>query len=76
MLKITHFVNGQHTCQYQNPRYFEPATGELHGQVSLASETEVGETIAIAKTAFETWSQVTPLNARVLFKFKALVEQT
>ena len=76
MLKITHFVNGQHTpASTRTQDIFEPATGELRGQVSLASETEVGEAIAIAKTAFETWSQVTPLNrARVLFKFKTLVE--
>ncbi|PTA49483.1 methylmalonate-semialdehyde dehydrogenase (CoA acylating) [Shewanella morhuae] len=76
MHTITHFVNGQHTPASSRVQdIFDPATGEHSSQVSLASEAEVGEAIAIAKTAFETWSQVTPLNrARVLFKFKALVE--
>ncbi|SIQ60320.1 methylmalonate-semialdehyde dehydrogenase [acylating] [Shewanella morhuae] len=76
MHTITHFVNGQHTpASLRVQDIFDPATGEHSSQVSLASEAEVGEAIAIAKTAFETWSQVTPLNrARVLFKFKALVE--
>ncbi|MCR4536390.1 CoA-acylating methylmalonate-semialdehyde dehydrogenase [Shewanella xiamenensis] len=77
MLKITHYVNGQHTpASTRSQEIFEPATGECRGQVSLASSDEVAAAIAIAKAAFETWSQVTPLNrARVLFKFKALVEQ-
>ncbi|MGL5361134.1 MAG: aldehyde dehydrogenase family protein, partial [Shewanella sp.] len=77
MLQITHFVNGQHTApSLRNQDIYEPATGERRGQVSLASAAEVNAAIAVAKTAFDTWSQVTPLNrARVLFKFKALVEQ-
>ena len=77
MLTITHFVNGEHTAASERTQaIFEPATGEQRGQVSLASQAEVSDAVAKAKAAFETWSQVTPLNrARVLFKFKALVEQ-
>ncbi|QIR15306.1 CoA-acylating methylmalonate-semialdehyde dehydrogenase [Shewanella aestuarii] len=77
MLSINHFINGQHTTASQRQQdIYEPATGELRGQVSLASQGEVAQAIATAKAAYQTWSQVTPLNrARVLFKFKALVEQ-
>ena len=77
MLNINHFVNGQHTPASQRSQtIYDPATGQARGQVSLASKEEVASAIAVAKTAFETWSQVTPLNrARVLFKFKALAEQ-
>ncbi|WP_372942438.1 CoA-acylating methylmalonate-semialdehyde dehydrogenase [Shewanella sp.] len=77
MLNITHFVNGQQTQTSQRQQtIYDPATGEARGQVSLASQEEVATAIAAAKTAFDSWSQVTPLNrARVLFKFKALVEQ-
>lgn len=68
MLKITHYVNGQHTpASTRSQDIFEPATGECRGQVSLASSDEVAAAIAIAKAAFETWSQVTPLNAPVCF---------
>ncbi|MCL2919891.1 CoA-acylating methylmalonate-semialdehyde dehydrogenase [Shewanella litorisediminis] len=76
MQSITHFVNGQHTApSARSQTVFEPATGEARAQVSLASTQEVGEAIAVAKAAFESWSQMTPLNrARILFKFKALVE--
>ncbi|GGP59330.1 methylmalonate-semialdehyde dehydrogenase (acylating) [Shewanella algicola] len=77
MLNMTHFVDGQLTQTSQRQQtIYDPATGEARGQVSLASQDEVDTAIAAAKTAFDTWSQVTPLNrARVLFKFKALVEQ-
>ncbi|MDD8059804.1 CoA-acylating methylmalonate-semialdehyde dehydrogenase [Shewanella metallivivens] len=77
MLNITHFVNGQQTQTSQRQQtIYDPATGEARGQVSLASQEEVATAIAAAKIAFDSWSQVTPLNrARVLFKFKALVEQ-
>ncbi|WP_445777914.1 CoA-acylating methylmalonate-semialdehyde dehydrogenase [Shewanella sp.] len=77
MLNISHYVNGQITQESQRTQtIYDPATGQARGQVSLASQDEVANAIAAAKTAFATWSQVTPLNrARVLFKFKALVEQ-
>ena len=77
MLTLSHYVNGKHTetSQRQQPIY-EPASGELRGHVSLACKQEVSNAIEIAKQAYQTWSQVTPLNrARVLFKFKALMEQ-
>ena len=77
MLTLSHYVNGKHTeiSQRQQPIY-EPASGELRGHVSLASKQEVSHAVEIAKQAYQTWSQVTPLNrARVLFKFKALMEQ-
>ncbi|MCW3173308.1 CoA-acylating methylmalonate-semialdehyde dehydrogenase [Shewanella subflava] len=77
MLTLSHYVNGKHTeiSQRQQPIY-EPASGELRGHVSLASTQEVSHAVEIAKQAYQTWSQVTPLNrARVLFKFKALMEQ-
>jgi malonate-semialdehyde dehydrogenase (acetylating)/methylmalonate-semialdehyde dehydrogenase len=76
MQSITHFVNGQHTAKSTRTQsVFEPATGEARAEVSLASAQEVSDAIAVAKAAFESWSQMTPLNrARILFKFKALVE--
>ncbi|KZZ02878.1 methylmalonate-semialdehyde dehydrogenase (acylating), partial [Oleiphilus sp. HI0073] len=53
-----------------------PATGEQIAEVSLASATEVESAIAIAQKTFETWSQTTPLSrARILFKFKAIVDE-
>ncbi|UJF21524.1 CoA-acylating methylmalonate-semialdehyde dehydrogenase [Shewanella sp. OMA3-2] len=77
MLTLSHYVNGKHTQVSQRQQaIYEPANGELRGHVSLACEQEVCDAIQVAKQAYQTWSQVTPLNrARVLFKFKALMEQ-
>ncbi|PKG55377.1 MULTISPECIES: CoA-acylating methylmalonate-semialdehyde dehydrogenase [unclassified Shewanella] len=76
MHTINHYINGGHTSPSQRTQaIFEPATGEQRATVSLASAADVVDAIEIAKKAHESWSKVTPLNrARVLFKFKALVE--
>ncbi|MPY23189.1 CoA-acylating methylmalonate-semialdehyde dehydrogenase [Shewanella psychropiezotolerans] len=76
MQEINHYINGRHTAPSQRTSsVFEPATGEHRATVSLASAAEVDGAIELAKKAHKTWSQVSPLNrARVLFKFKALVE--
>ena len=76
MHTINHYINGAHSAPSQRTQaFFEPATGEQRGTVSLANAVEVAGVIEIAKKAHESWSKVTPLNrSRVLFKFKALVE--
>jgi malonate-semialdehyde dehydrogenase (acetylating)/methylmalonate-semialdehyde dehydrogenase len=55
---------------------FNPASGEKRLDVSLATADETRAAIANAAEAFKTWSKVSPLNrARVMFRFKELVEQ-
>lgn len=55
---------------------FNPATGAQSAVVGMSSADETRVAIANAQDAFETWSKVTPLNrARVMFKFKELVEK-
>ena len=52
-----------------------PATGEVIHQVPFASSGEVDEVIATASRAQPGWEAMTPQNrARVMFRFKALVE--
>ncbi|ACA85406.1 CoA-acylating methylmalonate-semialdehyde dehydrogenase [Shewanella woodyi] len=77
MQQINHYINGAHTDKSERSSpVFEPATGEPKAKVSLASAAEVAGAIELAKKAHSSWSQVSPLNrSRVLFKFKALVEQ-
>jgi malonate-semialdehyde dehydrogenase (acetylating) / methylmalonate-semialdehyde dehydrogenase len=74
---LPHFVDG-HRVQGKSNRFasvFNPATGALLVKVPLANADEIRSTVDVAERAFKTWSQVTPLNrARVLFKFKELVE--
>ncbi|MEM7122258.1 MAG: CoA-acylating methylmalonate-semialdehyde dehydrogenase [Pseudomonadota bacterium] len=52
-----------------------PATGEVIAQVPFASADEVRQAIQTAAKAHPDWAAVTPQNrARVMFRFKALIE--
>lgn len=78
MNQIHHYLNGT-TVAGRSERFapvYNPATGEQSAQVALASADETREAIASADQAFATWSKMSALKrARILFKFKALVEQ-
>ncbi len=74
---IPHFINGDDVAG-SSGRFgdvFNPATGNITGRVPLASKQEVEAAVASAQAAFPGWAATTPLNrARVLFKFKQLLE--
>jgi malonate-semialdehyde dehydrogenase (acetylating)/methylmalonate-semialdehyde dehydrogenase len=55
---------------------FNPSLGTVAAHVALASESDVGAAVEAARIAFPAWA-VTPAlkRARVLFKFKELVEE-
>ncbi|MHB1220245.1 MAG: CoA-acylating methylmalonate-semialdehyde dehydrogenase [Alphaproteobacteria bacterium] len=78
MSTIEHFINGK-TVKGRSGRYgdvFNPATGEVTKKVSLATKEEVGEAVAAAAAAFPKWATTPPLvRARVMFRFKQLIEQ-
>ncbi|MBV1909177.1 MAG: CoA-acylating methylmalonate-semialdehyde dehydrogenase [Kangiellaceae bacterium] len=78
MKLLGNFISGIETSSKseRHSGVFNPATGELTSKVSLATSDETLDVIGIAQNAFETWRNVTPLNrARVMFRFKALVEE-
>ena len=55
---------------------FNPATGEVQAKVSLASKSDVGSAIKVASKAFPAWADTPPITrARILFKFKELIEK-
>nr|WP_253249985.1 aldehyde dehydrogenase family protein [Janthinobacterium sp. GW460W] len=55
---------------------FNPATGAVTAKVALATPSELNAAVAAAHAAFPAWSQTSPLRrARVMFKFKELLEQ-
>ena len=75
---IKHFVNGQlfDGNSKRKGKVFNPATGEQSLEVNLATTNDVNIAVDAAKKAFVTWSQKTPLfRARILFKFKELIEK-
>ena len=75
---IQHFVGGRSFPGNSNKKgkIFNPATGEQTAEVKLATKKDVNEAIIIAKKAFVEWSNKPPLQrARVMFKFKELIEK-
>ncbi len=76
--RLQHFINGRmvpsESGRQQN--VFNPATGEVSAQVALASVEEVHAAVAAASTAAPAWAETAPLKrARVMFKFKELIEK-
>src|SRR5579883_3111693 len=75
--KVAHFINGK-TIESKGKTLdiYNPATGSVIGEVALADQTMIDKAVAAAKAAFPAWSATTPLKrARILFKFKALLEK-
>ena len=53
-----------------------PASGEVIGQVPLSSAADVDAAVQAAKAAFPAWRSVpAPERARILFRFKMLLEE-
>ena len=78
MKTIEHFVNGKSFSgeSKKKGKIFNPATGEQESEVKLATTKDVNEAVANAKKAFDAWSNKPPLQrARVMFKFKELIEK-
>ncbi|AYV24818.1 MULTISPECIES: CoA-acylating methylmalonate-semialdehyde dehydrogenase [Vibrio] len=75
---VSNFINGRMVESHsgRNADLFNPANGELRGQVQLSSASEALEAVAVAKQAQEAWQATPPLQrARVMFRFKALLEE-
>jgi len=76
VLTLPHFINGALLSRDgRTAPVFNPATGEVTKQVGLADTALVGEAVANAAAAFPKWA-ATPahLRARILFKFRELVD--
>lgn len=74
---IGHYIDAQEraTGERFSP-VFNPATGAVQARVALASQQTVDEAVASALKAFPAWSEQSALRrARVMFKFKELLDQ-
>ncbi|KHS85391.1 CoA-acylating methylmalonate-semialdehyde dehydrogenase [Pectobacterium brasiliense] len=78
METVSNFIQGA-IASSNSQRYaavYNPATGEQIRQVVMSDKAEVEQAIASAAAAFPAWSKHSPLRrARVLFRFKALLEE-
>jgi malonate-semialdehyde dehydrogenase (acetylating) / methylmalonate-semialdehyde dehydrogenase len=75
---ISNWISGKPANSHaaETSPVFNPATGEITGQVSMGHSQDVAQAVAAAKAAFPAWAATTPLRrARVMFKFKELLER-
>jgi len=75
---ITHWIGGRRAGgpPSRTSEVFNPATGEVSGLVRLADAATVDAAVQAARAAFPAWADTPSLRrARVMFKFKELLEQ-
>lgn len=77
-MELGHFVNGERVAgkSGRTGNIFNPATGEVIGQVALASVGELQEAVAVAEKAQVGWGATNPQRrARVLMRFVDLLHR-
>jgi malonate-semialdehyde dehydrogenase (acetylating)/methylmalonate-semialdehyde dehydrogenase len=75
---IQHYINGKlaESASGRLQDVFNPATGAVSARVVLGSVEEVNAAVAAASAAAPAWADTAPLKrARVMFRFKELMEQ-
>jgi malonate-semialdehyde dehydrogenase (acetylating)/methylmalonate-semialdehyde dehydrogenase len=76
--ELRHYIGGTEVAGRSN-RFgdvFNPAHGSVKARVPFASEAEVSAAVEAAHKAFPAWAATPPLRrARVMFKFKELLDQ-
>ncbi|HSF91429.1 MAG TPA: aldehyde dehydrogenase family protein, partial [Paracoccaceae bacterium] len=78
MYEIGHYINGARVAgnSGRTAEIFNPATGEVQGNVALASKAELDAAVESAKKAQEGWAAVNPQRrARVMMKFVQLLNR-
>ncbi|WP_290014332.1 CoA-acylating methylmalonate-semialdehyde dehydrogenase [Acinetobacter pittii] len=74
---LGHFIQGRIVSKTARKQpVYNPATGEISKEVEIADAQMVNEAVQVAEQAFPAWRD-TPVikRARVMFKFKQLLEQ-
>jgi len=77
-VSLHHFINGKAVKGHgtRSAPVYNPATGEVRGEVALAGAADTRAAISAAQEAFPAWAATTPLRrARILFRFRDLVEK-
>lgn len=73
---LRNYINGQwvQAEASQTETVFNPATGEVLGEVPLSRREELDRAVAAAKEAFTGWSRTpVPRRARIMFKYQQLL---
>ena len=75
---IEHFIDGKIVSgtSDRKGKVFNPAIGKQESEVRLGTKQDLDLAVQKAKKAFETWSNVTPIQrARIIFKYKEIIER-
>ena len=75
---IEHFIDGKIVSgtSDRKGKVFNPAIGKQDSEVRLGTKQDLDLAVQKAKKAFETWSNVTPIQrARIIFKYKEIIEK-
>ena len=75
---IEHFIDGKIVSgtSDRKRKVFNPAIGKQESEVRLGTKQDLDLAVQKAKKAFETWSNVTPIQrARIIFKYKEIIEK-
>ena len=75
-MRITHFINGKswNNSAARTGDVFNPATGEVTGQVDFASIEVVNECVAVAQAGFEVWrTSSLAKRTQTLFAFREIL---
>ena len=72
-----HVIAGRHIeDEGRTQAVHDPATGEVIGQVALASRATVEQAIGAAEAAWPAWRETPPQRrAQIMFRFKQLLEE-
>ena len=75
---IEHFIDGKIVSgtSDRKVKVFNPAIGKQESEVRLGTKQDLDLAVQKAKKAFESWSNVTPIQrARIIFKYKEIIEK-
>ena len=75
---IEHFIDGKIVSgtSDRKGKVFNPAIGKQESEVRLGTKQDLDLAVQKAKKAFETWSNVTPIQrARIIFRYKEIIEK-
>lgn len=75
---VRNYINGQLVEAASDRRHqvFNPATGEVTGEVVLSNVQDVNAAVAAAKAAFPKWANTPPIRrARLMNRFLALLNE-
>ena len=76
MRQVDHFIVGESPTPTRKHQIWNPSTGEVQAEVVLGDASLLDQAVAAAKKAQPEWAATNPQRrARVMFKFKELIEQ-